>query len=146
MGARDLTVREATVSRPRLWVRFARDRRGAVALAVAVLLPILIGFAGIGVEVGLWFAIQRQNQSVRFGTPLSDSLRVLAAEMRAERLARYEERAARLPVLLALPLMGFILPSMMIVVGTPLILRMVDFLQHAVVGGSGAGGKLIGVP
>ena len=86
------------------------------------------------------------NQSIRFGTPLSDSLRVLAAEMRAERLARYEERAARLPVLLALPLMGFTLPSMMIVVGTPLILRMVDFLQQAVAGGSGAGGKLIGVP
>jgi tight adherence protein C len=86
------------------------------------------------------------NQSIRFGTPLSDSLRVLAAEMRTERLARYEERAARLPVLLALPLMGFILPSMMIVVGTPLILRMVDFLQQAVSGNSGLGGNLIGVP
>ena len=77
---------------------------------------------------------------------MSDSLRVLAAEMRAERLARYEQRAARLPVLLALPLMGFILPSMMIVVGAPLILRMIDFLQRAAAGGSGAGGKLIGVP
>ena len=86
------------------------------------------------------------NQSIRFGTPLSDSLRVLAAEMRAERLARYEERAARLPVQLAIPLMGFILPSMMIVIGTPLILRMVDFLQQAVAGGSGVGGKLIGGP
>ena len=86
------------------------------------------------------------NQSIRFGTPLSDSLRVLAAEMRAERLARYEERAARLPVLLALPLMGFILPSMMIVVGTPLILRMIDFLQQAITGSAGAGGKLIGAP
>jgi tight adherence protein C len=84
------------------------------------------------------------NQSIRFGTPLSDSLRVLAAEMRTERLARYEERAARLPVLLALPLMGFILPSMMIVIGTPLILRMVDFLQQSVAGNSGLGG--IGVP
>jgi hypothetical protein len=42
--------------------------------------------------------------------------------------------------------MGFILPSMMIVVGTPLILRMVDFLQQAVAGNSGVGGKLIGVP
>jgi len=42
--------------------------------------------------------------------------------------------------------MGFILPSMMIVVGTPLILRMIDFLQKAVVGGAGAGGKLIGAP
>jgi hypothetical protein len=61
-------------------------------------------------------------------------------------LARYEERAARLPVLLALPLMGFILPSMMIVVGAPLLLRMVDFLQQAMTGSSGIGGKLIGVP
>jgi len=86
------------------------------------------------------------NQSIRFGTPLSDSLRVLAAEMRAERLARFEERAARLPVLLSLPLMGFILPAMLIVVGTPLILRMLDFLQQAAAGGSGVGGKLIGVP
>jgi tight adherence protein C len=86
------------------------------------------------------------NQSIRFGTPLSDSLRVLAAEMRTERLARYEERAARLPVLLALPLMGFILPSMMIVVGAPLILRMVDFLRQAAAGNSGLGGKLIGGP
>jgi tight adherence protein C len=86
------------------------------------------------------------NQSIRFGTPLSESLRVLAAEMRAERLARYEERAARLPVLLSLPLMGFILPAMLIVVGTPLILRMVDFLQQAAAGGSGVGGKMIGVP
>jgi tight adherence protein C len=86
------------------------------------------------------------NQSIRFGTPLSESLRVLAAEMRAERLARYEERAARLPVLLSLPLMGFILPAMLIVVGTPLILRMVDFLQQASAGGAGVGGGLIGVP
>jgi tight adherence protein C len=86
------------------------------------------------------------NQSIRFGTPLSDSLRVLAAEMRTERLARYEERAARLPVLLALPLMAFILPSMMMVIGTPLILRVIDFLQQAVGGGSGLGGKVLGVP
>ncbi len=86
------------------------------------------------------------NQSIRFGTSLSDSLRVLAAEMRAERLARFEERAARLPVLLSLPLMGFILPAMLIVVGTPLILRMLDFLQQAGAGGSGVGGKLLGVP
>jgi tight adherence protein C len=48
--------------------------------------------------------------------------------MRAERLTRFEERAARLPVLLTLPLMAFILPSLMIVIGTPLVLRIVDML------------------
>jgi tight adherence protein C len=68
------------------------------------------------------------NQSIKFGTPLADSLRMLAAEMRGERLARFEQRAARLPVLLALPLMAFILPSLVIVIGTPLALRIVDLL------------------
>jgi tight adherence protein C len=68
------------------------------------------------------------NQSVKFGTPLAESLQTLAAEMRSERLARFEERAARLPVLLTLPLMAFILPSLMIVIGTPLALRIIDML------------------
>jgi tight adherence protein C len=68
------------------------------------------------------------NQAIKFGTPLAGSLRVLASEMRAERLARFEERAARLPVLLTLPLMTFILPSLMIVIGTPLALRIIDML------------------
>jgi tight adherence protein C len=68
------------------------------------------------------------NQSIKFGTPLTESLKVVAGEMRAERLARFEERAARLPVLLTLPLMGFILPSLMIVIGTPLALRIIDML------------------
>lgn len=68
------------------------------------------------------------NQSIRFGTPLASSLRVLAAEMRAERLARFEARAARLPVLLTLPLMTFILPSLLLVIGAPLALRIIDML------------------
>jgi tight adherence protein C len=68
------------------------------------------------------------NQSIRFGTPLTDSLRAVATEMRAERLVRFEERGARLPVLLTIPLMTFILPSLMLVIGTPLALRIVDML------------------
>ena len=59
------------------------------------------------------------KQSMRFGTPLSESMRILAAEMRAARQARIEERAARLPVLLAIPMMLFILPCVLMVVGTP---------------------------
>ena len=68
------------------------------------------------------------NKSVKFGTPLAASLRVLAAEMRAERLARFEEQAARLPVLLSFPLLAFILPALMLVIGTPLALRIIDML------------------
>jgi tight adherence protein C len=68
------------------------------------------------------------NQSIKFGTPLAESLRVLAAEMRAQRLARLEERTARLPAVLTIPLMAFILPSLLIVIGTPLVLRILDTL------------------
>ena len=78
MGSRDVTVRKAAASRPRLWVRFARDRQGTVALAVAVLLPVLIGFAGIGIEVGMWFAVQRQNQSAADAAAISAALEYAA--------------------------------------------------------------------
>jgi tight adherence protein C len=66
------------------------------------------------------------KQSLKFGTPLAESLRMIAGEMRAARLARIEERAARLPVLLAIPMMMFILPCLLMIVGTPVVLRMVD--------------------
>ena len=68
------------------------------------------------------------NQSIKFGTSLTESLKMLATEMRINRLARFEERAARLPVLLTLPLMVFVLPSVMMVIGTPLVLRILDTL------------------
>jgi tight adherence protein C len=70
------------------------------------------------------------SQAIRFGTPLTESMRVLAAEMRTTRLARIEERAARLPVLLAIPLMMFILPSLLMVIGAPVALRVLDSLAQ----------------
>jgi tight adherence protein C len=69
-------------------------------------------------------------QAIRFGTPLAESMRVLAAEMRTERLARLEERAARLPVLLTIPMMIFVLPCLLIVIGAPLMLRILDGLHQ----------------
>jgi tight adherence protein C len=70
------------------------------------------------------------SQTVRFGTPLAESMRVLAAEMRMMRLARLEERAARLPVLLTIPLVLFILPCLFMVIGTPVVLRIFDALKN----------------
>jgi tight adherence protein C len=83
--------------------------------------------AGIASLRGIVAAL---NQSIRFGTPLAGSLRAVAAEMRTERLVRFEQRAARLPVLMTVPLMTFILPSLMIVIGTPLALRIIDMLAR----------------
>lgn len=65
-------------------------------------------------------------QAIRFGTPLAESMRTLATEMRNERLLRIEERAARLPVLLAIPLAAFIFPALLMVIGTPVALRIMD--------------------
>jgi len=74
------------------------------------------------------------KQSMKFGTPLAESLRTIAAEMRATRQARYEERAARLPVLLVIPMAMFILPCLMIIVGTPVVLRVMDVFKTFYIG------------
>lgn len=58
-------------------------------------------------------------QSAQYGTPLSDALRGLAAELRVESITRFEARAARMPVLLTMPMIVFILPTLFMVVGGP---------------------------
>jgi tight adherence protein C len=70
------------------------------------------------------------GQSVQYGTPLSQSMRVLSAEMRKEVLTRFEARAARLGVLLTLPMIIFILPCVFLVVGGPAIVQVMDLGGH----------------
>jgi tight adherence protein C len=77
------------------------------------------------------------KQSLNFGTSLAETLRMIAAEMRAERQARIEERAARLPVLMALPMMAFILPALLMIIGTPIVLRIIDAFKNIHFGGIG---------
>jgi tight adherence protein C len=76
------------------------------------------------------------KQTLKFGTPLAESLRIIAGEMRAARHARIEERAARLPVLLAIPMMLFILPCLLMIVGTPVVLRLMDVFHNVTFGGA----------
>jgi tight adherence protein C len=58
-------------------------------------------------------------QSVQYGTPLSVALRALSAEQRQEMLTKYETKAGRLPVLLTLPMIVFILPCVFLIVAGP---------------------------
>ena len=58
-------------------------------------------------------------QSLKYGTPLTQALRILAAEMRQTVLTRFEARAARIPVLLTIPMIMFILPCVFVVVAGP---------------------------
>lgn len=58
--------------------RLRRDRRGATAVAFGLLLPAVVGFAGLGVETGLWYAIKRDNQSAADAGALSGALTIAA--------------------------------------------------------------------
>jgi tight adherence protein C len=62
-------------------------------------------------------------QTIHYGTPISDALRVLSSEMRQETMINCEERAARLPVLLTLPTIVFILPCVFLISGGPAIIQ-----------------------
>jgi len=65
-------------------------------------------------------------QTLRYGTPLAQSLRVVAAEMRNDYLIELEEKANRLPAFLTLPVILFMMPTIFLIVGGPAGLRLFD--------------------
>ena len=65
-------------------------------------------------------------QTERYGTPLAHSLRVLAAEFRDERLMRAEEKAARLPAIMTVPMILFVLPPLFLVLIGPAIIQTIE--------------------
>jgi tight adherence protein C len=69
-------------------------------------------------------------QAVRYGTPLSQALRTLAVEMRSDRMIAIEEKAVRLPALLVMPLILFILPALFIALAGPSLVGMSDLLSN----------------
>jgi tight adherence protein C len=68
-------------------------------------------------------------QTERYGTPLASALRVLSAEFRNERMMRAEEKAARLPAIMTVPLILFILPTLFIVILGPAACSISDALM-----------------
>jgi tight adherence protein C len=70
------------------------------------------------------------QQTEKYGTPLAQSLRVLSTEFRNERLMRAEEKAARLPAIMTLPMIIFILPPLFIIILGPAVLRTLDALRN----------------
>ena len=67
-------------------------------------------------------------QTERYGTPLASALRVLSAEFRNERMMRAEEKAARLPAIMTVPLILFILPVLFVVILGPAACSISDAL------------------
>ncbi|HFD14830.1 MAG TPA: type II secretion system F family protein [Rhodospirillales bacterium] len=94
---------------------FLPDRRQALGnLAKRVPLPMIQG------------VVSTLVQTERYGTPLAPSLRVLAAEFREQRIIKAEEKAARLPAILTVPLIAFILPALFIVLAGPAVIGVYD--------------------
>jgi tight adherence protein C len=73
-------------------------------------------------------------QTERYGTPLASALRVLSAEFRNDRMMRAEEKAARLPAIMTIPLIMFILPVLFIVILGPAACSIADAFSE---GGAG---------
>ena len=74
------------------------------------------------------------GQAMQYGTPLSQVLRAIAVDLRRERILALETKAARLPVLLVIPLILFIMPSMFIVLAGPAMLKLTDTLHALALG------------
>ncbi len=96
-------------------MRMTNDRRAAYArLNTRVPLP----------EVGIF--TQTLDQSDSYGTPFSRAMRSLIEEQRANRLFAVEEKAARLPVIMTLPLIFCIMPAVFVVLIGPAALSIFD--------------------
>jgi tight adherence protein C len=89
-------------------------------------------FANLGNRLGLT-ELRRMAamlaQSQRYGSPLSQALRAVSAELRRERMIRMEEKAVRLPAMLVFPLILFILPTLFIVLIGPAGLQLMKALH-----------------
>ncbi len=89
-------------------------------------------FANFGRRSGV-AAIRRLatmlGQTLNYGTPLADALRAVSADLRRERMTAMEARCARLPALLVLPLIVFIMPALFIVLAGSPVLRLINSLH-----------------
>ncbi|HZD52221.1 MAG TPA: type II secretion system F family protein [Woeseiaceae bacterium] len=65
------------------------------------------------------------NQSIRYGTSISDALEVYAKEMRHKRIMRAEELASQMPVKMSLAMVAFLLPTLFLIFMGPVAIRFV---------------------
>jgi tight adherence protein C len=92
---------------------FLPDRKRAlINLAERVDMPEVRGITGVLI------------QTEKYGTPIAQALRVLASEFREQRMLRAEQKAARLPAIMTVPMIIFILPTLFVVVLTPAIIKL----------------------
>jgi tight adherence protein C len=96
---------------------FLPDRKKALTnLADRVDMPEIRGITGVLI------------QTEKYGTPVAQALRVLASEFREQRMLRAEQKAARLPAIMTIPMIIFILPTLFIVVLAPAAIKLMKII------------------
>jgi tight adherence protein C len=68
-------------------------------------------------------------QTEKYGTPIAQALRVLSAEFRQTRMMVAEQKAARLPAMMTVPMIVFILPTLFIVIIAPAAVKLLDTIK-----------------
>lgn len=123
-AALDRVAREITQSTPVL-----AEEIGITAVELGFLPDRRLALTGFAERVQLPSVralVNTLTQSEKYGTPLAQALRVLSAELREERMMKAEEKAAKLPATLTVPMILFILPTLFIVLLGPAIIRVFD--------------------
>ncbi len=65
-------------------------------------------------------------QTEKYGTPVTQALRVLSRDFRTERMLRAEQKAAKLPALMTVPMIVFILPTLIVVILAPALIKVAN--------------------
>lgn len=69
-------------------------------------------------------------QSQQYGTPITQSLRMLSRSERAMQLIALEEKAAKLAPKMTLPMMLFIMPTVALIAAGPAVIRLIAVFHH----------------
>ncbi len=72
------------------------------------------------------------SQGLRYGAPLAQALRSGVIQMRNDQMTALDEKATRLPALMTIPVMLFLIPALFLIIGGPIVLRVIDVLHHGV--------------
>ncbi len=62
-------------------------------------------------------------QAEQYGTSVSQAMRVISAELREQRMALAEQKAASLPPKLTVPMIAFFLPVLFVIILVPMIIK-----------------------
>jgi hypothetical protein len=90
-NGRSRTSRQTLIA---LTLRLLRDRRGVSVVLIAIAFPALIGVTALGVEIGFWYALKRQDQTAADAAALSGAYERAAGQLYSDICALAQRDAA----------------------------------------------------